>query len=42
LRMRSQLMRCCQSSPAMPKFAVPIVPPPGAPRGALTEMLGKS
>src|SRR5262249_56861790 len=24
---RSQLTRCCQSSPAMPKFAVPMLPP---------------
>ena len=32
-RMRSQLTRCCQSRPAMPKFAVPMnVLPHGAPR----------
>src|SRR5258708_8271446 len=30
---RSQLMRCCQSNPAMPKFAVPMVSPELKPRG---------
>src|SRR5262245_16977527 len=30
---RSQLTRCCQSNPAMPKFAVPMVSPELKPRG---------
>src|SRR5438132_5644919 len=30
---RSQLMRCCQSNPAMPKFAVPMDPSRREPRG---------
>src|SRR5262245_11522772 len=30
---RSQLTRCCQSNPAMPKFAVPMVSPGSKPCG---------
>ena len=33
----SQLTRCCQSNPAMPKFAVPMVSPKLKPRGAVVD-----
>src|SRR6516225_9338095 len=34
---RSQLTRCCQSNPAMPKFAVPMVSPELKPRSPVVE-----
>src|SRR5215468_331829 len=34
---RSQLTRCCQSNPAMPKFAVPMVSPELKPRGPAVD-----
>src|SRR6516225_4244287 len=34
---RSQLTRCCQSNPAMPKFAVPMVSPELKPRGSAVD-----
>src|SRR4030095_10711135 len=34
---RSQLTRCCQSNPAMPKFAVPMVSPELKPRGPVVD-----
>src|SRR5262249_7024719 len=34
---RSQLTRCCQSNPAMPKFAVPMISPELKPRGPAVD-----
>src|SRR6516164_1781626 len=34
---RSQLTRCCQSNPAMPKSAVPMVSPELKPRGSAVD-----